>query len=71
MPIQKTEEHASGDVSKDYCVHCTQPDGSMKSYEEVLESMAAFMVRTQGLDKGVAREAARAMMSKLPAWKEQ
>lgn len=71
MPMKEPAEFATGDTNKDYCVHCARPDGTMQSYEEKLDSMAGFIVRTQGLDRKVAETAARAMMAKLPAWKEQ
>lgn len=70
MPMQKPSDFAMGDRDKDYCVHCARPDGTMQSYEEKLDSMAGFIVRTQGLDRKVAEAAARAMLAKLPAWKE-
>ena len=69
MPLRTRQDHAAGDESKDYCVHCARPDGSMKSYDEVLVGMTAFLVRTQGLDQEVAKKAAVGMMAAQPAWK--
>lgn len=60
-----------GDRSKDYCVHCAHPDGTMQTYEEKLESLSNFIVKTQGLDRKVAIDAARNMMANLPAWKNK
>jgi len=40
----------------------------MKSYEEVLDGMSAFLARTQGVDSQVARTMSANMMAKLPAW---
>lgn len=68
MPMKTKEDFAMGDESKDYCKYCTRPDGSMQSYEEKLEGMTQFIVRTQGLNESAAREAAKGMMAKLPAW---
>jgi hypothetical protein len=59
-----------GDESKDYCKFCARPDGTMQNYEEKLEGMTEFIVKTQGLDRNAAVEAARDMMAKLPAWKK-
>lgn len=70
MPMEKPEDHAMGDESRDYCVHCARPDGSMQSCGEKLDSLSQFIVRTQGLDEAVARTAAKGMMAKLPAWKD-
>lgn len=68
MPMQNATDHAMGDERKDYCKYCARPDGSMQSYEEKLEGMAAFIVRTQGMDAGAARRIAAGQMAKLPAW---
>jgi len=68
MPMEADRDFPLGDRSKDYCAHCARPDGSMQSYEERLAGMAAFMVRTQGLDGGAATAAARAAMAAQPAW---
>lgn len=70
MPMKAKEDFAMGDESKDYCRYCARPDGSMQSYDEKLEGMTDFIVRTQGLDKAAAENAARGMMEKLPAWKK-
>lgn len=70
MPMEKKEDFAMGDESKDYCRYCARPDGSMQDYGEKLESMTQFIVRTQGLDEGAARTSAREMMAGLPAWKD-
>jgi hypothetical protein len=69
MPMEKPEDFAMGDMSKDYCKYCCHPDGTMQSYDEKLESMTDFVVRTQGLDQESARSAAKSMMAELPAWK--
>jgi hypothetical protein len=69
MPMEKPEDFPLKDGSKDYCVHCSRPDGSMQSYEERLAGMSSFILRTQGLDEGAARAAARSLMARLPAWK--
>jgi hypothetical protein len=69
MPLRTREDHAAGDESKNYCVHCARADGSMKSYDEVLTGMAAFLVRTQGFAQDAAQKAAASMMANMPAWK--
>jgi hypothetical protein len=67
--MKTKEDFAMGDESKDYCKYCARPDGSMQNYEEKLEGLTGFIIRTQGLDEGAARNAAKGMMTKLPAWK--
>jgi hypothetical protein len=70
MPMTKPEDFPLRDESKNYCVYCARPDGTMQSYPEKLEGMTAFLIRTQGLDGGAARETAARLMAKLPAWKD-
>jgi len=69
MPMEKLEDHAPGDVTKGYCLHCARPDGSMQSYDEKLDSMAGFIVKTQGLDREAAMAKAREIMAELSAWR--
>ncbi len=69
MPMERKEDYPLGDETKDYCVHCARADGTMQSYEEKAASLAGFIVRTQGFDPAVARNAAEEMMRSLPAWK--
>ena len=71
MPLENPEHFPLSDESKDYCVHCARPDGSMKSYEEAMEGMAAFLERTQGIQDSEARQTARAIMARMPAWMYQ
>jgi len=42
----------------------------MQSYEEKLESMSGFLMRTRGLAAEDARREARGHMGNLPAWKD-
>lgn len=69
MPMTKPSDFAQNDESKDYCVYCARPDGSMQSYPEKLEGMTEFLIRTQGLDPEAARRTAEHSLAKLPAWK--
>jgi hypothetical protein len=68
MPMTKPKDFPGLDESKDYCVYCARPDGSMQSYPEKLEGTTDFLIKTQGLDKEAARAAAIRIMAKLPAW---
>jgi len=68
MPMEQASDFAMNDTTKNYCVHCARPDGSMQSFDEKRESLAGFIIKTQGLDKDAAVYAAEGMMKKLPAW---
>jgi uncharacterized glyoxalase superfamily protein PhnB len=70
MPMMKSEDFGGGNPANVTCVHCSNPDGSLKTYDEVLEGMANFMMTSQNMDKETARSAARVRMSKMPAWSQ-
>ncbi len=71
MPMKESRDFAEGDIQKDYCKFCARPDGTMQSYDEKLQALTGFIVRTQGIDEKTANSAAKAMMAKLPAWKKE
>lgn len=71
MPMTKPSDYPNQDESKDYCIYCARPDGSMQSYPEKVAGTTDFLMRTQGLDKNVAHETAIRTLAKLPAWKER
>jgi len=68
MPMTKPEEFGGGNAANVYCVYCSNPDGSLKSYDEVLQGMATFMVTSQNMDQETAGKAAKEYMAKMPAW---
>ncbi|MFP3152965.1 zinc ribbon domain-containing protein [Lachnospiraceae bacterium ZAX-1] len=70
MPMKNASDFALGDETRDYCTYCAREDGSMQSFDEKKEGMTDFIMKTQGLDKTVAVNAALAMMRKFPAWQE-
>ena len=68
MPMAKPSDFAMGDETKDYCLYCARPDGTMQSYPEKLNGTTHFLMKTQGLDEAAARETAERLLKKLPAW---
>ena len=68
MPLNKPEDFGGGSPENLYCVHCANPDGSLKSYDEVHGGMVGFMMTTQNMDKETAEKAAKEYMAKMPAW---
>jgi len=70
MPMERPEDFAMGDVSRGYCVHCARADGSMQNYGEKLASMSRFIARERGVAEAAARDRARTVMARFPAWRE-
>jgi uncharacterized glyoxalase superfamily protein PhnB len=68
MPMSKLEDFGGGNPENLYCVYCSNRDGNLKSYKEVLEGMANFMMASQKMDRRTAESAAKERMSAMPAW---
>ncbi len=79
MPMETDEDRGGGDSANEWCVHCCNDDGSHKSYDEVLNGMAMFMLSDAcaqaGLEKAESMEdalaCAKAYMQTMPAWAGQ
>ena len=70
MPMKEASEFPGGDTSKDYCVYCARPDGTMQSFEEKKAGMIRYIIKTQGFDEKAAGQLVENSMKKLPAWKD-
>jgi len=68
MPMTKLEDMGVGNPANVYCVHCSNPDGSLKSYEEVYKGMVNFMMMSQNMNRETAEKATKEHMAKMPAW---
>ena len=71
MPMTSPEEHGGGNKENIYCVRCCNSDGTLKTFEEVLEGMTGFMMESRGMDRAAAESAARDYLSMMPAWNGQ
>ncbi len=63
MPMVKKEDFPLGDLTKDYCVWCARPDGTMKSYDEVLASFTRFQAEKDKTSLKVARKKVKAFLA--------
>jgi len=68
MPMTGPESYGGGNEENKYCVHCCNPDGRLKSFEDILEGMVGLMMNNRGMDRVAAEEAAREYLSTMPAW---
>lgn len=68
MPMAKKSDYPLKDESKDFCIYCARPDGTLQSYEEKLEGTTKFLIRTQGINEAAAHELAIRTLKKMPAW---
>jgi hypothetical protein len=69
--MEHPEDHALGDVNAAYCRYCTDEQGRLRPYEEILGMNAEFYVKSQGVTPEAARRLAAAMLADMPAWKDR
>ena len=68
MPLNKKEDFAGGDESSDFCIHCVNADGSVKSCEEIFSGGVEFFMSALSADRETAEKITRKNMSRLPYW---
>lgn len=68
MPLIKKEDFANGDENALFCIYCVNPDGSVKSCEEIFESGVQYFISQIGDDREMAVKMTRKNMSALPYW---
>ncbi|MFC1860784.1 VOC family protein [Chloroflexota bacterium] len=68
MPMSFIEDYGGQNPDNIYCVHCSNPDGSLKSRDEVYNGVVNFMMVSRNMDKETAETAAKEYLVKMPAW---
>ncbi len=68
MPLISPADCALGDTKQRYCIYCTNENGHLKSYDEVLHGMAAYLMHSQAIDHMAAEKMAHHVLSSMPAW---
>lgn len=71
MPLASSADYSQGDMTQAYCIFCTDSQGHLKSYPEVLQGMTNYLVHSQGIDRTVALALAEQTLKTLPAWKDK
>jgi hypothetical protein len=71
MPMHEPSDFGGFNPDNLYCRYCTDADGHLKSYEEVLQGFMQFTIKTQGIDPEQARLACTEHMALMPAWKDR
>jgi hypothetical protein len=71
MPLEKASDHALGDINQQFCVHCTNEQGQLNPYEDILSGMANYLVHSQGVAMTAAKEIAKDVLAKQPVWRDQ
>ena len=71
MPMTRLEEFGGGNPANKYCVHCSNPEGNLKSRDEVFEGMVGFAMMSRNMDRETAESLANEYMSEMPAWSDR
>ncbi len=69
MPMEKNEDFALGNTSSAYCQYCTDKQGRLLSYEQILQANAGYLKESQGLTDQNALKMAKGLLREQPAWK--
>jgi uncharacterized glyoxalase superfamily protein PhnB len=69
MPMTKPDDFGGGNPENLYCVYCSNPDGSLKSREQVFQGMVNFMMTSEKMDRETAESAVKERMASMPAWR--
>ena len=59
MPMRTPEDFGGGRTDNPYCIHCTDSNGTLKPYEEVLKNMKNFAILTLGVTESEALKMAQ------------
>ncbi|WAI00159.1 VOC family protein [Methanogenium organophilum] len=68
MPMNKPEDFGGGNPASPYCVHCTNNDSSLKSFDEVQKGMVNFLMESQNMAQDAAELKAETYLAGMPAW---
>lgn len=71
MPFEKASDHALGDPTQNFCIHCTDEKGRLKPYEEIVNGFANYLVHSQGVAMTAAIAIAKDVLAKQPAWRDR
>jgi uncharacterized glyoxalase superfamily protein PhnB len=69
MPMTRPDDFGGGNPENLYCVYCSNPDGSLKSREQVFQGMVNFMMTSEKMDRETAESAVKERMASMPAWR--
>ena len=71
LPLEKPQDFSMGDEQSIYCRYCADENGQLKSYEDVHEGLASFLMFSQDLDESTSEKMADSMLKESPAWEDK
>ena len=71
MPLINPADIGAKTADGSACIHCSNPDGTIKSCEEVFEGgVQFFMDSIPGTERALAERLTRKNMNNLPYWQK-
>lgn len=70
MPMKESKDFALGNLRSLYCSHCTDAEGKLLPYEEVLKLTVSYYIKSQGISEIAARDMAITLLATKVAWKK-
>jgi hypothetical protein len=68
MPMEEKSHFALADTSQELCCFCTDAQGKLLPWEQILASNAKYYVESQGISQDAAVRMASELLKKQPAW---
>ena len=65
MPMSAPDAQGASDK---YCAYCSDSDGNLKSWEEAVSGLAAFLDAWQKVGVAESRKRATRYLTAMPAW---
>ena len=71
MPMGSKEEHGSQNPDNPYCIHCTDLDGKLVSFEKKFEDFVSLAMKNRWMSREEAERSALSDMSQMSAWRDK
>ena len=67
MPLRSEQDYRK---NNSYCKYCTNADGELLSFDEVLSHMKSFIQQSTGVSESSAISTAMQVLLSQPAWRQ-
>lgn len=69
IPMTKISDFGGSKPKNNYCSHCTDEHGELKSFDSKLEELTLFVKKRLKVDEFEAQSLAAECLFDMPAWK--
>jgi Putative zinc ribbon domain len=71
MPMSSKEDHGAQDPNNPYCIHCTDLNGKLLSFEKKYEDFVRNAMENRWMSREKAEKTALEEMAQMPAWRQK